>query len=83
MVTAINLLRVRGAPLIGVSAAYGIALGALKIDYSKRSCWDELDEVVGAIRSTRPTARNLFMAVERMGNIIDRERKPSVFLSKL
>ena len=83
MVTAINLLRVRGAPLIGVSAAYGIALGALKIDYSKRNCWDELDKVVGAIRSTRPTARNLFMAVERMENIIERERLPAVLKQAL
>ena len=83
MVTAINLLRVRGAPLIGVSAAYGIALGALKIDYSKRNCWDELDKVVGAIRSTRPTARNLFMAVERMGNIIERERLPAILKQAL
>jgi methylthioribose-1-phosphate isomerase len=83
MVTAINLLRVRGAPLIGVSAAYGIALGALKIDYSKRNCWDELNEVVGAIRSTRPTARNLFMAVERMENIIDRERQPAILKQAL
>jgi len=83
MASAINLLQVRGAPLIGVSAAYGIALGALKINYSKRNCWDRLKKVVSTIRSTRPTARNLFMAVERMENIIERELQPAVMKQTL
>jgi methylthioribose-1-phosphate isomerase len=60
---AIRALRVRGAPLIGIAAAYGIALAA-------RGNPDSIRERVGGaaalLRATRPTARNLFWAIDRM-----------------
>lgn len=60
---AIRALRVRGAPLIGIAAAYGIALAA------RAGTSDVRGRVVRAaqvLRATRPTARNLFWAIERM-----------------
>jgi methylthioribose-1-phosphate isomerase len=58
---------VRGAPAIGVSAAYGIALGLLD---SNTKNMDELkthfDHVATVMAKTRPTAVNLFWAIDRM-----------------
>ena len=67
---AIRSLQVRGAPAIGVAAAYGIALGALGIKAkSDLDFFNELDKVIETISSTRPTAVNLFNAVERMRTV--------------
>lgn len=64
---AIRHLRVRGAPAIGCAAAMGMALVACR---STASCIEELQAELGAARtalaSTRPTAVNLFWALERM-----------------
>jgi len=58
---------VRGAPAIGVSAAYGIALGALhtKAD-TVREFAPEFDTICARLAGTRPTAVNLFWAIDRM-----------------
>jgi len=70
---AIKSLKVRGAPAIGVAAAYGIALGAQQIDTQDLAEFRKAYQIVSAeIAATRPTARNLFMAVERMAAAIDR-----------
>jgi len=65
--TAIRELRVRGAPAIGVTAAMGVALGAQGIDTAD---YEVFAKAVGAIcdhlAATRPTAVNLFWAIERM-----------------
>ena len=61
MADAIRAMRVRGAPLIGATAAYGLWL-ALKADPSDAA----LREAGAALLSTRPTAVNLRWAVERM-----------------
>ena len=67
MVTAIKTLQVRGAPAIGIAGAYGIALGALRIKAKSKSAFlTQLHKIANAITSTRPTARNLFWAVDRM-----------------
>ena len=64
---AIKEMRIRGAPAIGVAVAYGIALGALKIEAASR---DEfllkLKDIMQTLAATRPTARNLFAAIDRM-----------------
>ncbi|MEW6619050.1 MAG: S-methyl-5-thioribose-1-phosphate isomerase [bacterium] len=52
---AIKKLRVRGAPAIGVAAAYGVVLGVNRIEQS-----------IKLLESTRPTAVNLFWALQRM-----------------
>jgi methylthioribose-1-phosphate isomerase len=58
---------VRGAPAIGVSAAYGIALGAKTfVGTSVDDLEEELDYVCDVLGKTRPTAVNLFWAIDRM-----------------
>lgn len=64
---AIRSLRVRGAPAIGVSAAYGVVLGTQGVRGAAR---DEflgvLREVCAELSRSRPTAVNLFFALDRM-----------------
>jgi methylthioribose-1-phosphate isomerase len=58
---------VRGAPAIGVSAGYGIALGAKQfVGTNIDDLEEELDYVCEVIGKTRPTAVNLFWAIDRM-----------------
>jgi methylthioribose-1-phosphate isomerase len=67
---AIKDMLIRGAPAIGVAAAYGIALGAIAIKTPDRSRFlKSLDVVIQTIAATRPTARNLFCVVERMKRV--------------
>ncbi len=64
---AINGMKVRGAPMIGVTAAYGIALGAQAIETDSQDKFlAELRHIAEVLASTRPTAVNLFRAIERM-----------------
>jgi methylthioribose-1-phosphate isomerase len=70
--SAIAELKIRGAPAIGVAGAYGLALGALKIKARSRDDFlKKLRAVTKAIAATRPTARNLFRALERMQRVAD------------
>jgi methylthioribose-1-phosphate isomerase len=62
---AIKTMVVRGAPLIGATAAYGLAL-ALRTDVSDR----RIDEAARTLRATRPTAVNLAWALERVRSVI-------------
>jgi len=65
--SAIKELKVRGAPAIGIVAAYGVALGALKIKAESRGEFlRELQGISHTLAGTRPTARNLFWAIDRM-----------------
>jgi methylthioribose-1-phosphate isomerase len=58
---------VRGAPAIGVSAAYGIALGAQTfVGTNVEDLEEELEYVCEVLGATRPTAVNLFWAIDRM-----------------
>ncbi len=67
---AIKDMLVRGAPAIGVAAAYGIALGAIKSKANNKSqLLKELNQVIQTISQTRPTARNLFAVAQRMSQI--------------
>jgi methylthioribose-1-phosphate isomerase len=67
MARAITTMIVRGAPAIGVAAAYGIYLGAREIETSDRHEFlQHLEQVAQLLRSTRPTAVNLFWAISRM-----------------
>ena len=58
--TAIRDMIIRGAPAIGVAAAMGVALGVLRSDAAHSS------EVCDTLAATRPTAVNLFWAIDRM-----------------
>ena len=58
---------VRGAPAIGVSAAYGIALGVKQfVGTNVDDLEDELEYICEVTGKTRPTAINLFWAIDRM-----------------
>ncbi|HEU5351051.1 MAG TPA: S-methyl-5-thioribose-1-phosphate isomerase [Terracidiphilus sp.] len=58
---------VRGAPAIGVSAAYGVALGALKSKAATAQQFaPEFERICARLAGTRPTAVNLFWAIDRM-----------------
>ena len=64
---AIKLLRVRGAPAIGVCAGYGIALTASRIDTADQMKFaEEFMKQKEYLASSRPTAVNLFWALDRM-----------------
>jgi len=68
--SAITELKIRGAPAIGVAGAYGIALGALKIESVARDEFlGKFGGIINTIADTRPTARNLFRAIERMRQV--------------
>jgi methylthioribose-1-phosphate isomerase len=69
---AIRTLAIRGAPAIGVAAAMGIALAAKKNQSSQPGAFhNNLEKVCHEMRQTRPTAVNLFWAVDRMKKILD------------
>jgi methylthioribose-1-phosphate isomerase len=58
---------VRGAPAIGVSAAYGVALGALRTQAATAAEFTpEFETICACLAGTRPTAVNLFWAIDRM-----------------
>ncbi|MBI3978916.1 MAG: S-methyl-5-thioribose-1-phosphate isomerase [Chloroflexi bacterium] len=64
---AIRSLQVRGAPAIGVAAAYGVALAALASNATEPALLlAEIDVAVATLGRTRPTAVNLFWALDRM-----------------
>jgi methylthioribose-1-phosphate isomerase len=64
---AIRSLRVRGAPAIGIAAAYGVVLGVQSVtDDRPNDLAPRLKEVTTYLRTSRPTAVNLFWALERM-----------------
>ncbi len=67
---------VRGAPAIGVSAAYGIALGAKQfVGTNIADLDDELDYICDVLGKTRPTAVNLFWAIDRMKRTFQKAKK--------
>lgn len=68
--SAISEMRIRGAPAIGILGAYGIALGALKVGAKSRDEFlERLREINQTLAATRPTARNLFLAIDRMQQV--------------
>jgi methylthioribose-1-phosphate isomerase len=67
VITAIKDLTVRGAPAIGVAAAMGAALGAQTLSgLSPEKLLQKFNTICDEIAAARPTARNLFWALERM-----------------
>jgi methylthioribose-1-phosphate isomerase len=72
---AIEKMVVRGAPAIGIVAAYGLALGVMSLGDASAGAVDrDFRRIYGRLEGTRPTARNLFWALERMRRVFD-ERK--------
>jgi methylthioribose-1-phosphate isomerase len=76
---AIRSMVIRGAPAIGVAAAMGIALGVRKAAAKTAGELDpQFDLICSIIAGTRPTAVNLFWAVERMKRVYQRRRAEGV-----
>ena len=65
-------LNIRGAPAIGIAAGFGVVLGMQNRDYKN---WEEyqnrLNQVISILGDTRPTAVNLFWALERMREVVE------------
>ena len=83
--SAIVTMKVRGAGAIGILGAYGVALGTLKIEtVAKDGFLKELQSIIQNLAATRPTAKNLFWAIERMrqaaeaGNDVEQIKKALV-----
>jgi methylthioribose-1-phosphate isomerase len=70
---AIREMRIRGAPAIGIAAAYGVVLGIQAL--TDGAVLDErFKKVIEELAGTRPTARNLFWALERMMQVFRENR---------
>src|SRR5690242_20657557 len=69
---AIRVMVVRGAPAIGVAAAMGIALGVRDCNASTiDELRNQFQEITETLAATRPTAVNLFWAIERMKRVFN------------
>ncbi len=76
---AIKNLAIRGAPAIGVASAMGIALAAKKVKSRESSSFiQEVEKVCQEMSQTRPTAVNLFWAVDRMRKILRKASEDGV-----
>ncbi len=73
---AIRAMVIRGAPAIGVAAAMGVALGALKAP--EKTFDREFERIVLTLEKTRPTAVNLFWALRRMRDVYAAQRSRGV-----
>lgn len=72
---AIRSLRVRGAPAIGVAAAYGVCLGVQGAgNLNEADFFAQLDETCRYLATSRPTAVNLFWALDRMRQTAELQR---------
>jgi methylthioribose-1-phosphate isomerase len=70
---AIRGMAIRGAPAIGVAAAMGLALGVRKSAETGEALRREFQTMCEDLRVTRPTAVNLFWAIERMQRRFERD----------
>lgn len=70
---AIVSMVIRGAPAIGVAASMGVALGISRLQPGDDLA-EEFAKICSTLAGTRPTARNLFWAIERMRSVFERLR---------
>jgi methylthioribose-1-phosphate isomerase len=76
---AIETMVVRGAPAIGVTAALGVLVAVRAIDVGEpEAFWNALEASFQRLSETRPTARNLFWAIERMRAVAERHQKSAL-----
>lgn len=76
---AICSLRVRGAPAIGIAGAMGVALAANNFSGNDFDSFaEEIRKTVDYLASTRPTAVNLFWALDRMKKVLEERRGDSI-----
>ena len=76
---AIKKMVVRGAPAIGVAAAFGMALGARQVKTKNPTVFNrEMRKVAGTLIATRPTAVNILWAVERMKRVCEKSLQQGI-----
>jgi len=76
---AIKKLRIRGAPAIGIAAAYGFYLGIKELpENSFDSFWVEVERVADYLESARPTAINLKWALDRLKTTIQAHKEKEI-----
>lgn len=81
---AIRAMKVRGAPAIGIAAAYGLALAARQIEAPTMDAFRAaFDAVCAAFAQTRPTAVNLFGAIERLQQVVAQSQTPDEARARL
>src|SRR5882672_12066750 len=81
---AIRSMVVRGAPAIGCAAAFGIALEARRLQYlPPREFETSMEAAFRTLAASRPTAVNLFWALERMRGVLTAKRDPKSAAAKL
>ena len=79
LASAISDLTIRGAPAIGVAAAFGVALEAnLSKEKSLKRFRLKMEKAISLLSNTRPTAFNLFWALKRMREIIESNKNKEV-----
>ena len=67
--TGIRAMIVRGAPAIGIAAAYGVVVAAARAEGDGASFAEQMQRADALLRATRPTAVNLAWALDRMGTL--------------
>lgn len=71
MAKAIKQLKIRGAPAIGIAGAFGVCLAANEISATDMNVFkNRLSKIIDELAATRPTAVNLFWALDRMKTIL-------------
>lgn len=67
----IKNLSVRGAPLLGITAAYAVVLAGWQVAENDRAgFFEQINTAINHLKSLRPTAKNLFWALERMRKVL-------------
>jgi len=80
---AIRRLVIRGAPAIGVAAAFGAYLGIRPAEGDRSQLLQRLNEVCAYLATSRPTAVNLFWALDRMKRVAAEAQTPSAIKQRL
>ena len=76
MFKAIREMKIRGAPAIGIAGAYGVYLGIKKSRAKTFTAFSrDMDKTIKYLAGARPTARNLFWALERIASVVVRNKE--------
>ena len=76
---AIKKLKVRGAPAIGIAGALGAVLGVWHSEATTYEAFEaQLEQTTDYLATSRPTAVNLFWALDRMKSIANRNKNSSI-----
>ncbi|HPG38353.1 MAG TPA: S-methyl-5-thioribose-1-phosphate isomerase [bacterium] len=79
IVNAIKNMNLRGAPAIGIAAAFGVVLAVWNVPETDRSGFlVKANKAIDELKATRPTAKNLFWALDKMRNALSRNLNKSI-----